>query len=219
MKTQGFLIERKNLLVVCCAFVAVLLNGCASRDVDGVLPPATAIEPYTTSPDEYTYLIGPGDNVQIFVWRNPEVSNSIIVRPDGKITSPLVEELDASGKTPEELARDIEEVLSTYIKEPIVTVMVSGFVGPYSEQVRIIGEATNPQAIPYREHMTALDVMIAVGGLTDFAAGNRASIVRVVEGEQKEYQVKLKSLVRNGDISANVDMLPGDILIIPESFF
>ena len=219
MKTQGFITESNRLLIVCIGFVALLATGCASKDVSEILPPATAIDPYTTSAEEYVYLIGPGDNVNIFVWRNPEVSNSVIVRPDGRITSPLVEELDASGKTPEELARDIEEVLSTYIKEPIVTVMVSGFVGPYSEQVRIIGEATNPQAIPYREYMTALDVMIAVGGLTDFAAGNRASIVRVVEGEQKEYRVKLKNLVRNGDISANVDMLPGDILIIPESFF
>jgi len=168
---------------------------------------------------DYTYLIGPGDSVNIFVWRNPEISNSVTVRPDGKITSPLVEELLASGKTPEQLARDVEEVLSTYIKEPIVTVMVSGFVGPYSEQIRIVGEAANPQAIPYREKMTALDVMIAVGGLTEFAAGNRASVVRVVDGEQKAYQIKLNDLLRNGDINANVDMKPGDVLIIPESFF
>ena len=219
MKIFKELFGSKKLLVVCMSFSAVLLGGCASNNGGGSLPPATAINPQTTSVDNYTYLIGPGDSVNIFVWRNPEVSNTVTVRPDGKITSPLVEELDASGKTPEKLARDIEEVLSTYIKEPIVTVIVGGFVGPYSEQVRIIGEAANPQAITYRKNMTALDVMISVGGLTDFAAGNRATIVRVVEGEQKEYRVKLKSLVRNGDISANVDMLPGDILIIPESFF
>jgi len=168
---------------------------------------------------DYTYLIGPGDSVNFFVWRNPEISNTVTVRPDGKITAPLVEELVASGKTPEQLARDVEEVLSTYIKEPIVTVMVSGFIGPYSEQIRIVGEAANPQAIPYREKMTALDVMIAVGGLTEFAAGNRASIIRVVDGEQKAYQVKLRDLLRKGDITANVDMKPGDVLIIPESFF
>jgi polysaccharide export outer membrane protein len=130
-----------------------------------------------------------------------------------------VEELLASGKTPAQLARDIEEVLGTYIKEPIVTVMVGDFVGPYSEQIRIVGEAANPQAIPYREKMTALDVMIAVGGLTEFAAGNRASVVRVVDGEQHTYQVKLDDLLRKGNINANVDMKPGDVLIIPESFF
>ena len=204
-----------KLLMV--ALLVSVLGGCASSA--GTLPKATAKQPYTTSPDQYTYLIGPGDSVQIFVWRNPEVSNSVTVRPDGKITSPLVEELDASGKTPAQLARDIEEVLSTYIKEPIVTVMVGGFVGPYSEQIRIIGEATNPQAIPYREDMTLLDVMIAVGGITQFAAGNKATVVRVVDGQQREYRVKLNKLIRDGDIGANVDMLPGDILIIPESFF
>lgn len=194
-----------------------LVTGCAS---DGMtLPSASAKQSVTTSPSDYTYLIGPGDSVNIFVWRNPEVSNSVTVRPDGKITSPLVEELDASGKTPEQLARDIEKVLSEYIKEPIVTVMVGGFVGPYSEQIRIIGEAANPQAIPYRQDMTLLDVMIAVGGITEYAAGNKANIVRVVDGQQREYRVQLNKLVRDGDISANVDMLPGDILIIPESFF
>ena len=212
-RSSGFLGFRAVLFILS----ALLLAGCASNV--GTLPSASPKEPYTTSPDDYTYLIGPGDSVQIFVWRNPEVSNSVTVRPDGKITSPLVEELEASGKTPAQLARDIEEVLSVYIKEPIVTVIVGGFIGPYSEQIRIVGEATNPQAIPYREDMTLLDVMIAVGGLTDFAAGNRASIVRVVNGEQREYRVRLTSLVRNGNISANVDMLPGDILIIPESFF
>ena len=164
-------------------------------------------------------MIGPGDSVNIFVWRNPEISNSVIVRPDGKITSPLVEELKASGKTPAQLARAVEEVLSVYIKEPIVTVIVGGFVGPYSEQVRIVGEAANPQAIPFRENMTALDVMIAVGGLTEFAAGNRAAIIRVVDGEQLQYEVKLRDLLRKGDITANVDIKPGDVLIIPESFF
>lgn len=195
----------------------MLMAGCSTGSME--LPSATPKKPYTTSPSDYVYLIGPGDQVNIFVWRNPEVSNSVTVRPDGKITAPLVEELDASGKTPEQLARDIEKVLGEYIKEPIVTVMVGGFVGPYSEQVRIIGEAANPQSIPYREDMTLLDVMIAVGGITDFAAGNKATIVRVIENQQKEYRVRLDRLIRDGEISANVDMLPGDILIIPESFF
>lgn len=209
------LINKSGVLLT--GVMALMLVGCSSNTMD--LPSATPKQPVTTAPSDYTYLIGPGDSVSIFVWRNPEVSNSVTVRPDGKITSPLVEELDASGKTPAQLARDIEKVLSEYIKEPIVTVIVSGFVGPYSEQIRIIGEAANPQSIPYREDMTLLDVMIAVGGITEFAAGNKATIVRVVDNQQKEYRVKLNKLVRDGDISANVDMLPGDILIIPESFF
>jgi len=197
---------------------AIFIAACSSFSGDP-LPGSVVQESSMAKTGDYTYLIGPGDSVSFFVWRNPEISNSVTVRPDGKITAPLVEELVASGKTPEQLARDVEEVLSTYIKEPIVTVMVSGFIGPYSEQIRIVGEAANPQAIPYREKMTALDVMIAVGGLTEFAAGNRASIVRVVDGEQKAYQVKLRDLLRKGDINANVDMKPGDVLIIPESFF
>lgn len=206
-----------NIRAMLCLLGVFFLASCASEK--GVLPSATTIQPFTTSPDDYTYLIGPGDSVQIFVWRNPEVSNSVTVRPDGKITTPLVEELKASGKTPAQLARDIEAVLSVYIKEPIVTVMVGGFVGPYSEQIRIIGEASEPQAIPYRQYMTALDVMIAVGGLTEFAAGNRTTIVRIVDGTQQEFEIRLEDLVRDGDISANVDILPGDIMIIPESFF
>ena len=215
-KCGKFLINRSGVILA-YMLALLLVSGCASHTMD--LPSATPKQPVTTSPSDYTYLIGPGDSVNIFVWRNPEVSNSVTVRPDGKITTPLVEELDASGKTPAQLARDIEKVLAEYIKEPIVTVMVGGFIGPYSEQIRIIGEATNPQAIPYREDMTLLDVMIAVGGITDFAAGNKATIVRVVGDQQKEYRVKLNQLVRDVDISANVDMLPGDILIIPESFF
>ncbi len=214
-KSGYFPVSYKGVFLTC--LVALILGGCASKAPQ--LPSATLIQPYTTSPSDYTYLIGPGDSVQIFVWRNPEVSNTVLVRPDGKITAPLVEELAASGKTPAQLARDIEKVLSEYIKEPIVTVMVGGFVGPYSEQIRIIGEATNPQAIPYRENMTLLDVMIAVGGITEFAAGNKATIVRIVGDQQKEYRVKLNKLIRDGDIAANADMLPGDILIIPESFF
>ena len=197
-------------------FVSVVFLAACSA---GTLPTSGAQGPSMAETGDYTYLIGPGDSLNIFVWRNPEISNSVTVRPDGKITSPLVEELQASGKTAAQLARDMEEVLGTYIKEPIVTVTVTDFVGPYSEQIRIVGEAANPQAIPFREHMTALDVMIEVGGLTEFAAGNNAAILRVVDGEQKQYRVKLKDLLRKGDIQANVDMKPGDVLIIPESFF
>lgn len=175
------------------------------------------------NPDEkpvaHDYLIGPGDNVDIIVWRNPEVSMAVPVRPDGKITTPLVEDLPASGKTSTQLARDIEEALSKYIQQPVVTVVVTEFIGPYTEQIRVIGEATKPQALPYREDMTVMDVMIAVGGMTDFAAGNKARIVRNVEGKQRQFGVRLDDLIRDGDVSANVPMRQGDVLVIPESFF
>ena len=199
------------------AIASLVVVGCGSNAP--LLESSVAKPPVTTSPENYTYLIGPGDSVNIFVWRNPEVSNTVTVRPDGKITTPLVEDLSASGKTPAQLARDIEKELATYVKEPIVTVIVGGFVGPYSEQVRIIGEAANPQALAYRQHMTLLDVVIAVGGLTEFAAGNKAVVARVVDGRQQEYRVRIDDLVKEGDVSANVDILPGDILIIPETFF
>lgn len=165
------------------------------------------------------YIIGPGDNLNIQVWRNPEVSITVPVRPDGKISTPLVEDLEAANKTPSQLARDIEKALSKFIQDPIVSVIVTGFVGPYDKQVRVIGQAAKPQALQYREKMTLMDVMIAVGGITDFAAGNKASIVRKVDGKQQQFGVRLESLIKDGDISANVDMLPGDVLIIPESFF
>jgi len=188
----------------------LLLNGCASY-------------PLLTDDEKkvalWDYLIGPGDNINIIVWRNPEISMAVPVRPDGKITTPLVEDLPASGKTATQLARDIEETLSKYIQEPVVTVVVTEFVGPYSEQIRVVGEATRPQALPYRENMTLMDVLIAVGGITDFASGNRASIIRVIGGEQRQFRVRLNDLIRDGDISANVPMKQGDILVIPESFF
>lgn len=167
----------------------------------------------------HDYLIGPGDTLNIIVWRNPEISMSVPVRPDGKITTPLVEDLPASGKTSTELARDIEETLSKYLQQPVVTVVITGFVGPFSEQIRVIGEAAQPQALPYSENMSLMDVMIAVGGLTDFAAGNRARIIRYIDGSQQEFRVRLDDLLRDGDISANVPMYQGDVLVIPESYF
>jgi polysaccharide export outer membrane protein len=175
------------------------------------------------APDEkyisHDYLIGPGDSVDVIVWRNPEVSMAVPVRPDGKITTPLVEDLPASGKTSTQLARDIEQALSKYIQQPVVTVVVTDFVGPYTEQIRVIGEATKPQALPYREEMTLMDVLIAVGGITDFAAGNKARIIRNTDGKQQQFSVRLDDLIRDGDISANVPMRQGDVLVIPESFF
>jgi len=165
------------------------------------------------------YRIGSDDDLQIFVWRNPELSTSVPVRPDGRITIPLIEDLPATGKTPTELARDIERKLATYIQDPIVTVMVRGFVGPFQDRVRIVGEAARPQALPYRSTMTLLDVMIAVGGITEFAAGNRATVTRVVDGQQKTFRVYLDDLLRDGDMSANVKILPGDVVVVPEAWF
>lgn len=218
---------RKLVNVGISMVVVFVLGACASQQS---LPPSAGYGSLTTSPETYEYLIGPGDQVQIFVWRNPEVSQTVTVRPDGKITTPLVEDLQASGKTPNQLARDLEKALETYIRQPIVTVIVAGGIGPYSEQIRVVGQlagssgsqqggqVASARAIAYRRQMTLLDVLIEIGGLNEFAAGNRTRLVRMVDGEQKEYVVRLRDLL-NGDISANVDMLPGDILIIPESWF
>ena len=193
------------------ALVAVLA-GCTTR-VD--LPSIAAERPAETP----LYLIGPGDGLTIFVWKHPDLSRGVTVRPDGRISVPLIEDLAVNGKTPTELARKIEKQLGVYIKDPLVTVMVSGFVGPLSQQVRVVGEAARPQALPYRANMTLLDVMIAVGGLTEFADGNGSTVVRNVNGKQTLYRARLADLVRDGDISANGELLPGDIIIVPESFF
>ena len=167
---------------------------------------------------DYNYLIGPGDTLNIIVWRNPELSMSVPVRPDGRLTTPLVDELVVQGKNSVEVAREVEKALSKFVRDPIVTVIVTSFVGPYSEQIRVVGEAAKPQFLPYKQKMTVLDVMIAVGGLTDFADGNNAMIQRGAEGD-KRYTVRLKDLIKRGDTSANVEMKPGDILIIPQSWF
>ncbi len=186
-----------------------ILMGCAS----GNYPPAPTVADVSAK----DYLIGPSDVLNIVVWRNPEVSLSVPVRPDGKISTPLVEDLPAIGKTPTELARDLEKALAKYIQEPVVTVIVTGFVGPYAEQIRVIGQAARPQALPYRKNMTLLDVMIAVGGITDFAAGNKATLVR--GADQQQFNVRLNDLLKRGDVSANVEVRPGDVIVIPESIF
>ncbi|MCW3476914.1 XrtA/PEP-CTERM system exopolysaccharide export protein [Limobrevibacterium gyesilva] len=166
------------------------------------------------------YVIGAGDQLGISVYRAPELSvPSLPVRPDGRISMPLIPDIVAAGKTPTQLGKELEERLKEYVKDPIVTVMVTNFVGPFSRQVRVIGEATEPQAIPYRDHMTVLDVMIAVKGLTKFAAGNSAVIVRRVGDKRESIKVRLSSLLKDGDIDQNVEMLPGDTLIIPQSWF
>ena len=191
------------------AVVASSLVGCASS-----LPPA----PPLAADAEYNYVLGAGDAVNIVVWRNPELSMSVPIRPDGKITTPLVEDLVAQGKDTSTLARDIEKELAKFIREPVVTVIATSFAGPYSEQIRVVGEASEPRILPYNQKMTLLDVMIAVGGLTEFADGNSATILRTGEGN-KQYSVRIKDLIKRGDVSANVEMRPGDVLIIPQSWF
>lgn len=165
------------------------------------------------------YVIGPGDTVQVFVWRNPELSVTVPVRPDGKISTPLVEDLVAVGKTSSQLAREIEKALAEYIRSPQVNIIVTNPVSTYSH-VKVIGEVTNPQSVPYREGLTVLDVVLAVGGLTQFAAGNRAKIIRQTEpGKTVEINVKVESLVRKGKMAENKPLQPGDVLVIPEAFF
>lgn len=259
-------------LIRIVTIVAVLLSGCTSY------PP---MDKNAQLPSDYTYVIGPGDAVEMFVWGNPEVTRSVPVRPDGKITAPLVEELQASGKTPYRLARDIEKELSRYIRNPLVTVIVSGFTGPYSQQIRVIGAfggggggfggggfggggggiggggtggggtgggiggggiggggtggglggggiggggggggIYNAMSLPYTEDMTLLDLTVAVGNLgSGYGAGNRASIVRNINGERKQFGIRLDDLIEDGDMTANVELLPGDIVFIPEAYF
>ena len=208
MNTMSRMMRR----LACLAFAlsALALGGCATA------PPAVVDKSAVPLHD---YLIGPGDNINIIVWRNPEVSMSVPVRPDGKITTPLVEDLQASGKTSTQLARDIEKALAKFIQQPVVTVIVTGFTGTYGEQIRVIGQAARPQALPYRRDMSLMDVLIAVGGVTEFAAGNGASIIRKVDGRLQKMPVRLNDLIKEGDISANISMRPGDVLVIPESFF
>jgi len=211
-KTKGGIL---NLAKLAGVLMLTVLAGCTGND--NSLPSAQFV-PIEEGPGP-NYVIGPLDNIQIFVWRNPELSTSVTVRPDGRFSVPLIDDMVATGRTPTQLARDIEEKLSQYIQSPIVTVIVAGFQGPYAQQVRVVGSATRPQAIAYRANMTLLDVMIAVGGTTEFAAGNRATLARVIDGSQKEYGLKIDNLLKDGDVKANVKIMPGDVIIIPESFF
>jgi len=194
------------------AAVVLIVAGC------GGAPPLPPAPPASSLPSA-EYRIGPGDALNIFVWRNPELTLTVPVRPDGRLSIPLVEDVVAIGKSPTTLAREFEERLSKYVKEPLVTVIVDGFVGPIPEQIRVIGEAAQPRALPYRADMTVLDVMIAVGGLTKYAAGNDSVIIRTAQGEQNTYSVHLNSLIRDGEIENNVALRPGDILIIPQRLF
>jgi polysaccharide export outer membrane protein len=200
-------------------FLVVLLSGCG-RGVFGSSGPSPLLEKSAPRATE-DYIIGSGDQLSIFVYRNPDLSEgSVAVRPDGRISTPLIEDIVAAGKTPTSLARELEQRLAKYIQEPNVTVIVRGFIGPTDRQVRVIGEAIDPIAIPYRDHMSLLDVMIATKGLTKYAAGNRAVVVRTdPDGKRQTFKVRLSDLIKDGDIEQNIEMNPGDTIIIPQSWF
>lgn len=211
--------SRISAMFASCAVAALALTGCAST-TGGQLPPASFVA-MQEGPGE-DYVIGPLDELTINVWRNPELSaQKIQVRPDGRITTPLVNDMPAVGKTPAMLAEDIRLQLSQYIEDPLVSVIVTNFAGTFSQQVRIIGATEKPASIPYRANMTVLDAMIAVGGLSEYASGNKAKLIRFDKqaGRQKEYRLRLGDLLKKGDSKANVMLQPGDVIIIPESMF
>lgn len=204
-------IARRFWMIVAVMAASLGIASCSTpyEDVD---------QEIAASVDTGDYIIGPLDTVEVFVWRAPDVSVRVPVRPDGKISTPLVEDMQAAGKTPTQLARDLETELRTYLQDPVVTVIVHQFQGPLNQQVRVVGEAAQPVSVPYRSQMTVLDVMIAVGGLTQFADGNAAVLIRGRGEDQRAMRVRLDDLMRQGDISANAPVAPGDIILIPESF-
>ncbi|MBK1666358.1 sugar ABC transporter substrate-binding protein [Rhodospirillum rubrum] len=208
--TRACIVRKLSLLFVGVAFLGGLA-ACSGLDA----PPATGFE----TGERPVYVVGPGDSLDVFVWGQPDLSRSIVVRPDGRLTLPLVTDLVAAGKTPSELSAAITEQLKTYVQNPVVSVMVVNFAGPFDKQVRVVGEAATPKALQYRDRMTTLDAMIEVGGLKQFAAGNRAVLVRGQPPEAKSYRVRLEDLMNDGDINANVPLMPGDVLIIPQSWF
>lgn len=207
-------------LVAGVSLAAVALTGCTGGRTGGPeLPPASFVTGQEGPGEEY--VIGPLDELTIFVWRNPELGGKVQVRPDGRITTPLITDMPAVGKTPTMLAQDIRIQLSRYINDPIVSVIVNEATGTFSQQVRVIGATERPASLPFRANMTLLDAMIAVGGLGEYAAGNRARLVRFnrATGRQQEYSLRINDLIRRGDTSANVRLQPGDVIIIPESAF
>ena len=201
------------------ALASVALSGCATTASGPELPPAQFVAMQEGPGEEY--VIGPLDNLTIFVWRNPELGAKVQVRPDGRITTPLITDMPAVGKTPSMLAEDIRLQLSQYIEDPLVSVIVNSFEGTFSQQIRVVGATEKPASIPYRANMTVLDAMIAVGGLSEYAAGNKARLIRFdkATGKQKEYKLRLGDLLKKGDSKANVMLAPGDVIIIPESMF
>jgi polysaccharide biosynthesis/export protein len=204
-------VARCMLRSLCALAIGVALVACGTTST---YPPA----PKLVDQPNPRYKIGPLDTLNIVVWRHPELSTTVTVRPDGYASMPLVEDIQAAGRSPAELSRDVEAQLAKLIREPVVSIIVGGFQGVYSDQIRIVGEAAKPQSVPYRQNMTILDVLIQVGGLTDFADGNKAVLVRGSEGG-KQYTIRLADLLRRGDISANAAVLPGDIVIIPQGWF
>lgn len=201
------------------AMAAMCLTGCAGGSGGAQLPSASFVSMQEGPGEEY--VIGPLDELTIFVWRNPELGASVQVRPDGRITTPLITDMPAVGKTPSMLAEDLKLQLSQYIQEPLVSVIVNKFAGTFSQQVRVVGATEKPASLPYRANMTLLDAMIAVGGLSEYAAGNRAKLIRFDKesGSQREFAVRLGDLLKKGDSKANVMLMPGDVIIIPESMF
>ncbi|MYL96965.1 polysaccharide export protein [Novosphingobium sp. FGD1] len=210
--------HRSVRLLAACALASVALTGCASTS-GPQLPPAAFVAMQEGPGEEY--VIGPLDQLTVFVWRNPELGAKVQVRPDGRITTPLITDMPAVGKTPAMLAQDIRLQLSQYIEDPLVSVIVDGFSGTFSQQIRIVGATEKPASIPYRANMTVLDAMISVGGLSEYAAGNSARLIRFdkTSGTQKEYNLRLGDLLKKGDSKANVMLSPGDVIIIPESMF
>lgn len=210
---------RFPVVLASSAMISLALSGCAAGS-GTELPPASFVAMQEGPGEEY--IIGPLDELTIHVWRNPELgAEKIQVRPDGRITTPLVTDMPAVGKTPSMLAQDIRLQLSQYIEEPLVSVIVNEFAGTFSQQIRVVGATEKPASIPYRANMTVLDAMIAVGGLSEFAAGNRAKLIRFDKqaGSQKEYALRLGDLLKKGSSEANVMLMPGDVIIIPESMF
>ena len=213
-RNRANVMYKKSALAAVALSSLLIMASCAggSHVSSGAVPAALQAEPSA-------YLVGPGDSLQIFVWDHAELTTTVAVRPDGKISTPLVEDLQAAGKSPTQLARDIEGVLSKYVRTPVVTVIVQGFVGQTEQQIRVVGQAVKPSTLQYRQGMTVLDVMIEVGGLSESAGGNRARIVRSVNGKSTEIRVRLNDLLNDGKIEQNLKMLPGDVLIIPQSAF
>lgn len=211
--------RRASSLLAVCALAGLTLTSCATTSSGPQLPPATFVA--TQEGPSEDYVIGPLDQLSIFVWRNPELSAKVQVRPDGRITTPLITDMPAVGKTPSMLQEDIKLQLSQYIQEPLVSVIVDKFSGTFSQQVRVVGATEKPASLPYRANMTLLDAMIAVGGLSEYAAGNRAKLIRYdkASGAQKEYAIRLGDLLKKGQSKANVLLAPGDVIIIPESSF
>jgi len=213
MNRPGTYMKKKHGLLVFAALLLAVLGGCGGKTkvVDAPPPPPAT--------EQSEYRIGPGDTLQVFVWNQPELTVTVPVRPDGMISTPLISGVPAEGKTATQLAADLETALSEFVRNPKVSVMITGFVGAYGDQIRVVGQASKPQSLSYRANMSVLDVMIAVGGLAEFAAGNRAVIVRQEGDKQLRIPVRLRDLLDDGDISANLPMRPGDVLIIPESRF